>query len=186
MKNTKLYTTYYLSPIGKLLIIADNEALFRLDFENEKTMKIIENLSANNEVVKIYPHSLSPLLPPILEETKNWLDAYFNRKMLPSAPRLRFEDTSFRMLVWNLLLNIPYGETVSYKEMANMVAKERGIKKMSAQAIGQAVGHNPISIIVPCHRVIGAKGELIGYAGGLIRKQFLLELEKQVSKISFY
>ena len=161
-------------------MIAKSDALLRLDFEDEKANKRIEELSTKEEVLDIEMDS--PYQPVILQETRTWLDAYFDRRKLPPSPPIQFDDTLFRMLVWNLLSDIPYGKTISYKEMANLVAKTRGMKRMSAQAIGQAVGRNPISIIVPCHRVIGAKGELVGYGGGLFRKKFLLELEEKESR----
>jgi len=176
-KKPRLHTASYFSPIGNLFIIAGERALLRIDFEDERLQEKIKAVSVHNLLLKVNVASFH--LHPVLLETKNWLDAYFDGNNLPPAPSIYFEDTPFRMLVWKMLLHIPYGQTISYKELACMVAKERGIKRMSAQAIGQAVGHNPISIIVPCHRVIGSKGELTGYGGGLIRKKFLLELENR-------
>ena len=177
MKKTQLFTSSYFSPIGNLLIVAEETALLRIDFENENAQTRIERIAGDNEVVRM--DILFPCLPTILQATKNWLDAYFEKRKLPPLPQIQFEDTPFRMLVWRLLLNVSYGQTISYRELAFLVAQEKGMTRMSAQAIGQAVGRNPISIIVPCHRVIGAKGELTGYAGGLTRKKFLLELEKR-------
>ena len=176
IKKHQFYTSLYFSPIGNLLILAEKGHLLRLDFEDEKARKRIETLSVGEEVFQI--DIASPFLPHILQETKNWLDAYFSKRKPFSSLPIKFKDTPFRMLVWNLLLDIPYGKTVSYKEVAHLVAKARGAMRMSAQAIGQAVGKNPISIIVPCHRVIGKTGNLIGYGGGLERKKFLLELEE--------
>ena len=94
------------------------------------------------------------------------------------------KGTDFRMTVWKMLLDIPYGETVSYGDIAKAIAKRRGIEKMSAQAVGNAVGHNPISIIVPCHRVVGSKGSLTGYGGGIKRKKELLRLESNAAALA--
>lgn len=168
-----LYHDCYSSPIGKLFIVADEEALLRIDFENKSdVIEEIEPYAINHQ--KIF--TIDNL---VLQKTKAWLENYFRREYPSSIPPIRFEGSAFRVLVWKLLLNIPYGKTISYSELGSLVAKERGLEKMSAQAIGQAVGKNPISIIVPCHRVIGKKGELVGYGGGIDRKKFLLELERR-------
>jgi len=168
------YTHFYSSPIGKLFIVANKDSLLRLDFENSRYIQkhdtnIAQDISKSNSF--------------ILQETKRWLDNYFGGKVNSSIPSIKLEGTPFRVLVWNLLLNIPYGKTVSYGELSTLVAEKRGVKKIAAQAIGQAVGKNPISIIVPCHRVIAKNGLLTGYGGGLERKRFLLELEKGVLNI---
>ena len=117
MKSLQLYTSSYCSPIGNLLMIAKSDALLRLDFEDEKANKRIEELLAKEEMFKI--ETDFPYKPAILQETTDWLDAYFDRRKLPPSPPIQFDDTPFRMLVWNLLLDIPYGKTISYKEMAN-------------------------------------------------------------------
>ena len=114
----------------------------------------------------------------IFARTRRWLDAYFAGRQpevsaLPIAPR----GSAFAQSVWQLLLEIPYGQTVSYGEVAKRLAEQRGLSQLSAQAVGGAAGHNPISIIIPCHRVLGAKNQLTGYAGGLDVKTFLLKLE---------
>ena len=115
----------------------------------------------------------------IFNETKLWLKNYFNgKKPNPKSLKIKIEGTNFRKIVWTTLLEIPYGKTISYQDLGKIVAKKLGKKKMSAQAIGGAVGHNPISIIIPCHRVIGTNGSLTGYAGGLEKKKYLLQLEK--------
>lgn len=111
-------------------------------------------------------------------ETTQWLDVYFAGKEPDFTPLLHLVGSDFRQAVWNILLSIPYGRTMTYGQIAKQLAKNTGIDKMSAQAVGGAVGHNPISIIVPCHRVVGASGSLTGYAGGLDKKIALLELEK--------
>ena len=98
---------------------------------------------------------------------------------IPSfTPPIHLEDTPFRLAVWDLLSKIPYGEVVTYKELAGEIARQRGIPSMSTQAIGGAVGHNPISIIIPCHRVVGSDGSLTGYAGGIDKKRSLLTIER--------
>ena len=117
---------------------------------------------------------------PILLETTHWLDIYFSGEVPGFLPPLHPVGTAFRQAVWQILLEIPYGQTATYGGLAARLARERGIPRMSAQAIGGAVGHNPIALIIPCHRVVGADGSLTGYAGGLDRKRKLLELEKIV------
>lgn len=114
----------------------------------------------------------------MLNETKKWLDRYFRGEM-PQIDELSLAPSGneFRKEVWKILCEIPYGEVTTYGEISRKIAKNRGIDKMSAQAIGGAVGHNPISIIIPCHRVVGADGSLTGYAGGIQKKIKLLKLE---------
>ena len=114
---------------------------------------------------------------PVLEATKTWLDDYFQEKPGAIAFPLAPEGTAFQRQVWQILLTIPFGETRSYGSIAREMAVRLGKEKMSAQAVGQAVGKNPISILIPCHRVIGEAGQLTGYAGGLDRKSFLLRHE---------
>ena len=114
---------------------------------------------------------------PVFDEAVRWLDIYFAGRRPDFTPPLNLKGTAFRKKVWQLLLQIPYGQTTTYGELAAQLAAHRGLKQMSAQAVGGAVGHNPISIIVPCHRVVGTGGSLTGYAGGLAKKQALLKLE---------
>ncbi len=116
---------------------------------------------------------------PVLLQTKRWLDCYFLGEIPAFTPPLHLLGTDFQLEVWACLRAIPYGETRTYGEIARLLAEKRGIPRMSAQAVGGAVGRNPISIIVPCHRVIGANGGLTGYAGGLERKTALLKLESR-------
>ena len=114
-----------------------------------------------------------------LIQAEKWLDSYFNgKKPLINELDLDPIGTDFRKEVWEILCEIPYGKTISYKDIADRIAKKRGIEKMSAQAVGGAVGHNPISIIIPCHRVVASNGELTGYAAGIDKKKFLLKHEK--------
>ena len=159
------YIQHYLSPLGKLLLSSDDIGLTGLWFESDR----------------YFPSSFDSIHnekdTPILIETKRWLDIYFSGGIPDFTPPLNLIGTPFRKKVWGILLNIPYGKTITYGDIAKEIARERGIATMSSQAIGGAVGHNNISIIVPCHRVVGANGNLTGYAGGLDRKRKLLEIE---------
>lgn len=154
------YTYNYSSPLGEILLAANDNGLtglwfygakyFAADMEDERTEK----------------------LTPVLRQTLRWLDIYFSGSEPDFMPPLELHGSDFRRRVWAELAKIPYGETVTYGE----IAKKLGVK--SAQAVGGAVGHNPVSIIVPCHRVLGADGSLTGYAGGTDKKARLLELER--------
>jgi len=115
---------------------------------------------------------------PVFDVTRRWLDLYFSGRDPGFTPRLLMRTGSdFRRRVWELLLTIPFGHTLTYGDIARRMAAERGLRSMSAQAVGGAVGHNPVSLIVPCHRVVGADGSLTGYAGGIGRKEWLLRME---------
>lgn len=118
-----------------------------------------------------------PLYGQQLREVRRWLDIYFSGHEPDFMPPIHMIGSDFQLTVWELLTQIPYGETTTYGELAKRVAQKRGLPCMSAQAVGGAVGHNEISIIVPCHRVVGTGGSLTGYAGGVDRKQKLLTLE---------
>ena len=115
---------------------------------------------------------------PALTEAKRWLDIYFAGKEPDFLPPLHPTGSAFRQSVWEILLKIPYGQTITYGDIARQLAAKRGLANMSAQAVGGAVGHNEISVIIPCHRVVGANGSLTGYAGGIDKKIKLLELER--------
>lgn len=154
------YISRYHSPLGDILLSADERGLTGLRFAGE------------NEL----PQSEVQGTPAILA-AKKWLDIYFSGKEPDFIPPLCPSGTPFQMEVWKLLLAIPYGRTMTYGEIAKQIAARRGIPKMSAQAVGGAVGRNPIGILIPCHRVIGADGSLTGYAGGLDKKMKLLEIE---------
>ncbi len=156
----------YDSPLGVILIAADDLGLIGLWFEGEK-------FYANS-----LPENHSKRKTPILSDTVRWLDLYFKGVEPDFTPPLRPQGTVFRLAVWNLLLGIPYGETTTYGEIARQLKTTLGVDQTSAQAVGGAVGHNEISIIIPCHRVVGANGSLTGYAGGLDKKSRLLALEK--------
>lgn len=161
------YSDYYYSPIGEILIVCSNEAIIGLWIAGQKHFSagIKEKTIPNEE-------------HPLILKAKDWLDKYFNGKSPDiSALPLKPKGTDFQQCVWKLLREIPYGETVTYGELARRVKKELGKERMSAQAVGGAVGKNPISVIIPCHRVIGTDGSLTGYDGGIDKKRFLLELE---------
>lgn len=163
-----IYTTHYDSPIGRFLLAEQGGRLVGLWIEGQKYFLG----SLKREEMAQRDHS------PALCEAKRWLDRYF-RGERPWVGELSMnpQGSDFRKLVWKFLCEIPYGQVTTYKEIAGKVAKERGLSHMSAQAVGGAVGHNPISVIVPCHRVVGADGSLTGYAGGIERKRMLLGLE---------
>lgn len=156
---------HYNSPLGGILLSADEIGLTGLWFENAKYFA--DNL----------PENYTEQETPVLTETKRWLDIYFTGIKPDFMPPLHPVGSEFRRSVWEILLQIPYGQTTTYGEVARQLAKEQGVTKMSAQAIGGAVGHNKISIIIPCHRVVGTNGSLTGYAGGIDKKVKLLELE---------
>ena len=122
---------------------------------------------------------------PVVELARKWLDIYFSGREPDIEVPLHLTGTPFQNEVWELLCAIPYGKTVTYGELAKRLAEKKGLPRMSAQAIGGAVGRNPVSIIVPCHRVVGANGSLTGYAGGVDKKLRLLELEKADTR-AFY
>ncbi len=160
------YISHYSSPLGDILLAADSVGLTGLWFEGQKYFAL--NLDKEHEEKEI----------PSFAEAKRWLDIYFSGKEPDFSVPLHFTGTEFQNEVWELLLAIPYGQTTTYGELARRIAGKRGVKHMSAQAVGGAVGHNNISVIVPCHRVVGTNGSLTGYAGGIDKKIKLLELEK--------
>lgn len=156
------YRSYYQSPFGEISLLADEESLFGIYFVGQAYFE------RGFEVAQIVKQEVVPH-----REAKAWLDDYFaGCKPKPSRLRLAPHGTAFQHQVWSALSAIPYGQTTTYGQLAT----ELNCK--SAQAIGSAVGKNPLSIVVPCHRVLGADGSLTGYAGGLERKAALLELEK--------
>ena len=160
------YISHYQSPLGGILLAADDTGLTGLWFEGQKYFALY--LDKEHEEKEI----------PLFNEAKRWLDIYFSGKEPDFTLPLHFTGTEFQNEVWEILYSIPYGKTMTYGEIAAQIAARRGISHMSAQAVGGAVGHNEISIIVPCHRVVGANGILTGYAGGIEKKIALLELEK--------
>ena len=156
-----MYIQYYDSPLGKILLAADEIGLIGVWFENQKYYAdgLIDPVEKETAVLK---------------ETKEWLNLYFSGKEPKVLPKMHLIGTKFQSKVWQLLLKIPYGKTMTYKDIARMISPS-----MSAQAVGSAVGHNKISILIPCHRVIGSNNNLTGYAGGIERKEKLLKFEKK-------
>lgn len=161
------FTAHYMSLLGDITMASDGTALVGLWLDGQKYFA---------DVLLDKVHEERPELP-IFDETRRWLDIYFNGKQPNFTPPLKLITSDFRKRVCQILLEIPFGKTTTYGEIARRIAAERGQQSMSAQAVGGAVGHNPISIIIPCHRVIGADGSLTGYAGGIEKKIYLLRLE---------
>lgn len=160
------YTNHYESPMGGILLAADMTGLTGLWFDGQKYFA--NHLDLEHEEKNL----------PVFREVKRWLEIYFSGQEPDFMPPLHVYGSPFQLAVWEILQKIPYGETTTYGEIAKIIAKQRGLSHMSAQAVGGAVGHNKISIIIPCHRVMGANGSLTGYAGGIDKKVKLLELEK--------
>ena len=154
-----LFLTHYASPLGPILLAADETGLTGLWFEGQKYFPSFLGVDYQEKET------------PVLTETARWLDVYFSGKDPGFLPPLHPQGSPFRQAVWNILLTIPRGQTMTYGE----IARRLGVH--SAQAVGGAVGHNPISILIPCHRVVGSDGSLTGYAGGFDRKARLLQLE---------
>lgn len=159
------FMQHYDSPLGGILLAADEIGLTGLWFDGQKYFA--RGLSPEREEREL----------PVLLEAKRWLDIYFTGKEPDFLPPLHPVGSAFRRFVWEILLQIPYGRTTTYGEIARLLSEKRGLSRMSAQAVGGAVGHNAISIIIPCHRVVGTNGSLTGYAGGVDKKVKLLELE---------
>ncbi len=160
------YINHYKSPIGEILLAADEMGITGLWFTDSQSMeKYLEKQYEEKEL-------------EIFVKAKKWLDTYFTGKEPDFELPLHFIGTRFQREVWEILYTIPYGQTMTYGEIAKILAERHGIKRMSAQAVGGAVGRNRISIIVPCHRVIGANGNLTGYGWGIEKKVALLSLEK--------
>ena len=160
------YTHHYDSPLGGITLASDGGKLTGLWFDDQKYFA--DTLEKEHEEKNL----------PIFEETKRWLDIYFSGNTPDFTPPLRMKTTEFRKAVWEIMLTIPYGKTMTYGEIAEKIAKQKGLSRMSAQAVGGAVGHNSISLIIPCHRVVGTNGSLTGYAGGIDKKMQLLTMEK--------
>lgn len=159
------YIDHYESPLGGLTLASDGEALTGLWFDRQKYFG--DTLAGAAEE--------RPL--PVFTQTREWLDLYFRGKVPEFMPPLEMRTTAFRKAVWEILLTIPYGKTMTYGEIAARIAEQRGMEAMSARAVGGAVAHNSISILIPCHRVVGTGGNLTGYSAGLEKKIYLLELE---------
>ena len=159
------YTHHYDSPLGGITEASDGDHLIGLWFDGQKYFA--DTLDSDCEEKELL----------VFRQTDKWLDIYFSGKEPGFTPPINMKTTEFRKSVWKIMLNIPYGNTMTYGEIAEKLAKDTGIMRMSAQAVGGAVGHNSISLIIPCHRVVGANGNLTGYAGGIEKKMKLLEME---------
>ena len=160
------YISHYDSPLGAMTMASDGFSLIGLWFDGQKCFAstLDKDCEERDDL-------------PIFEETRRWLDLYFAGKVPDFTPTLSMRASDFRRRVWEVLLEIPYGQTITYGEIAQRIGKPG-----SAQAVGGAVGHNPISLIIPCHRVVGSDGSLTGYAGGIDRKQWLIKKEQETIK----
>ena len=166
------FTAHYDSPIGGITMASDGTSLVGLWFDGQK--HFADTLEKEYEE---HPNL------PVFDQTRHWLDLYFSGQQPDFTPLLTMRATPFRKAVWELLLTIPYGKTMTYGAVAKQIVETHQgtplqFKSMSAQAVGGAVGHNSISLIIPCHRVVGSNGSLTGYAAGLDKKLWLLEMEK--------
>ena len=159
------FIQHYNSTLGGILLAADEIGLTGLWFNGQKYF------------ARSLPAGYTEQNTPALSEAKRWLEVYFTGKKPDFMPPLHIVGSAFRRAVWEILLQIPYGKTTTYGEIARQLAEKQKLPRMSAQAVGGAVGHNEISIIIPCHRVVGTNGSLTGYAGGIDKKIKLLELE---------
>ncbi|MCI9423016.1 methylated-DNA--[protein]-cysteine S-methyltransferase [Sporofaciens musculi] len=160
------YTHHYASPFGGITLASDKESLTGLWFDGQKYFGA--GLSKEHEQREL----------PVFEQADRWLSIYFSGREPDFTPPLSMKATPFQRAVWEILLTIPYGKTMTYGEIAKIIAEQKGLSQMSAQAVGGAVGRNAISLMIPCHRVVGANGSLTGYAGGIHIKEKLLILEK--------
>lgn len=159
-------TTEYEAPLGTITLACDGEAIIGLWFNKQRYFG------------NILPEQTEQREHPLFKDAKRWLDLYFSGREPDFTPPLRYDSTPFRKQVCEIMLTIPYGHTMTYGEIAAEIARQQRKERMSAQAVGGAVGHNPISLIIPCHRVVGTNGSLTGYGGGITRKVKLLELER--------
>ncbi len=162
------YTHTYRSPLGTIVMASDGEGLTGLWFEGQKYFAATLGTPRQERQL------------PLFEQTCRWLDRYFDGCDPGPTPPLHPQGSPFRLAVWELLRQIPFGATTTYGELAREIARRQQMKSCSAQAVGGAVGHNPVSILIPCHRVVGSDGSLTGYAGGIERKAQLLALERAV------
>lgn len=163
-----IYKSIYKTPVeySDMIMYSDGEYLIGLRFEEAKDVnkQSVDAIEGNTRV---------------FEDTKKWLDEYFKGNNPDFTPKYKINNlTEFRQMVIDEMLKIPYGETITYNDIAKSIAKKKNISKMSAQAVGGAVGWNPICLIIPCHRVIGTDGSLTGYGGGIENKKALLKHEK--------
>lgn len=159
------YTWHYESPLGGITLGSDGTSLIGLWFDGQ--MHFADVLSPEHE----------ERLIPVLKDTCRWLDIYFSGSEPGFTPLLVMRASPFRKAVWDIMLTIPYGKTMTYGEIAKRIVERDGVARMASQAVGGAVEHNSISLIIPCHRVVGADGSLTGYAGGIDKKLSLLRME---------
>ena len=159
------YIRHYSSPLGTITVASDGNALTGLWFDGQKYFA--DTLASEYEERSL----------PVFDRAVEWLDVYFSGSDPGKTPPLSPRGTPFRRAVWNVLITIPYGHVMTYGAIAELLSAQNGHSRTSARAVGNAVGHNPVSLFIPCHRVIGANGSLTGYAGGLERKRRLLLLE---------
>ena len=164
------FTHRFNSPLGGITLASDGEALTGLWFDSQKYFAA--SLEKEHEERML----------PVFDLADKWLNLYFSGSEPGFLPPLLMRTTEFRKTVWEILLSIPYGKTMTYGEIADRIAAGRGLSRMSAQAVGGAVAHNAISLMIPCHRVVGMDGSLTGYAGGLEKKIWLLEMENASKK----
>ena len=170
IRKTEIFTPHYESPLGGILLAADDIGLTGLWFEGQKYFaRTLDAVHQEQETA-------------VLSEARRWLDVYFGGQEPDFTPPLHPAGSAFQQEVWALLRRIPCGQTTTYGALAKQLAAERGLSRMSAQAVGGAVGHNGISIIIPCHRVVGTDGSLTGYAGGIDKKAALLRLEMKMTR----
>ena len=159
------YTAHYQSPLGGITLASDGDAIVGLWFDGQKFFA--DTLEEEHQEKDL----------PVFQDAFRWLNMYFSGEIPDFALPLNLRGTYFRRQVWQAILTIPYGQMVTYGDLAKRIAIQRGVEHMSSRAIGGAVGHNPIGIIIPCHRVVGSDDTLTGYAAGLEKKTKLLELE---------
>lgn len=163
-----LYIHHYQSPLGGMTMSSNGQDLTGLWFDCQKQ---------NNCTLKKEQEYTVNTTDYVIKETEKWLDTYFNGIAPNFMPPILLDGTEFQETVWDILISIPYGEIITYGEIADKIAKDRGLERMSAQAVGGAVSHNPVALIIPCHRVVGKNNNLTGYAGGIDKKIELLEIE---------
>lgn len=167
-KVNRLFFSRYPSPMGEIVLGATEKGLYGCWLDPDEAKAATIGLDCVSEA------------NPFLDQARAWLDAYFAGTALPEPPILDIQGTPFQKQVWALIGEIPYGKTASYGDLAVEIASERSISRMSAQAVGQAVGKNRICLFIPCHRVIAAGNKIGGFSAGIDRKIWLLEHEKDV------
>lgn len=167
------YTAHYVSPLGAITLASDGEAIIGLWFDGQKHDRSILSPDCQDRNL------------PVFAQAAKWLDYYFAGHEPGFMPPLALNCSPFRREVLEILKRIPYGQVITYGEIAKEIAQNHGVPKMSAQAVGGAVGYNPISLFIPCHRVVGTGGSLTGYGGGIQRKLALLELERANTQALF-